>query len=347
MSKFIIRITDYYCNIVYKSMYKNTFKLPLTITIGPNCDTVKYFDTDKFSCFLYDRKRFETYSDILSLSYEDAYCGAIMRLFKIFYKKCVDQFNKINKITIIYDENVINTFGKSLYDKALNFAKNYINEKYGIVLNFNFVNIENAYYGHILRDELNIYHLYTTENNLLYNDIKKCDSLEGEKKIAYVLTNYEHDRKDKPKRYYILTDVHANESIYYTYLIDDLYIKLVNKEVVNVGMMDIYNWFLTEIYGNEKDEYIYYTYEEIMTRIGYLNSYYPLTYGFSHYTKEVSEVVKISNNSYYLNSPIRDLTFKMLQIQRSIKDNNYPHDDIEINYDIESYGYIIFKHHDF
>lgn len=345
-----IRFKDLYAITHDPSLSNTSWNMLELLCANINGDKIEYLKPleyeyyhtldEPFNCMLYEKDRFKTFN--LEITYDQFYKNMIYS----FIKKSYERFKK-NNITFVYDNNVIETYGKELYYDGIFEAINKISNEFNISFKYNFKHIINVAPGELIATETsflsNTYSLisyqfkpwYVSEKNE-YKDLIDERCYNGEK-IEYPLKTYLVDKdfekfSRKPIKYFTLVDINAYSTFYYTYSMDKRIVKLENIEKVNVGLMSIIEWLYEQ---SKKRKDIYFKLKEIFNNlcmipeIGLNNS----TYG-----------VDIPMEKFYNESPIVDITDKLCEIKMGLLKKHKLSKKIIYRYNIESLSELKIKH---
>lgn len=353
----LVRFTDFYA-IAYDYIANNTNSNLLELFCAniqnENVTYLKplkfeYYDIDDnaFNCMIYDKEKFETFN--LNISYEDFFINAIVEFVEKAYKK----YNK-NNIKFIFDDNIIKIFGKELYKNAINKSIEYLNKKYQIEIEYEFIHIANLAYGEVILMEFGFgytpYNLYTTryENNIIskehkytevidkeiYNRLKNGESFDDIKYLmeTFIMDNDIDKYGFKPAKYLTIVDFNAYTTYYYTYSIIDYNISLYNIEKIDLGFMNIVEWIYNK---SNKSESIGYKFKSLISNLCYLDKANNI---YIKYYK-----ININSNDFYINSPLKLITEKIVQIKHEILKKHQFDKKIIFRYNIENVVELIIK----
>lgn len=319
-----IRFKDLYAIAHDPSLSNHSWNKLELLCANINGDQIEYLkplkyeyyhvSDEPFNCMLYEKEKFKSFN--LEITYEQFYKNMIYNFIKKSYKK----FQK-TIITFVYDNNVIEIYGKELYYNGIIEAINKISEEFDVTFKYSFKNIINVAPGELIAIETrflnNIYSLtsyefrpwYVSEKSE-YKDLIDERCYNGEK-IDYPLKTYIVDRdfekySTKPIRCFTLVDINAYSTFYYTYSMNERIVKLENIEKVNVGLMSIIEWIYEQ---SEKRKDIYYRLKEIFKKLCYIPEI-----GLTNWTYGID----ISMEKFYNESPIVEITDKLCEIKMEI-----------------------------
>ena len=364
----IIRFTDFYC-IASNSTYDNLVSL-LCVNITPtNLTYLKplkfaYFNTEDedFNYMLYEKEKISELH-----SYNSIFTKAITSFVEQAYTKY-----KERNIVFIYDDNVIETFGKELYYNSITESIKHLETKYNTTIGFTMKHIINAIPGEVISTETgfnSIYHLdarkYTrgevSKKNIcpglidaalwqdtskltdskLTESTSKTTSTESNSteppKIEYPYKPYIiHSKRIKYGRdvatYMTIVDFGARKTFYYTYSLINCNVELYSTETINIGFMDIIDWIRSKSSGEIN---IYHKFKDTLKSITYLSTTKSYFYNFG---------ITVTKEDFYTNSPIKEITKKAVDIKREIMDKHFLDFTVIFTYNIENVIELPLKH---
>ena len=360
----IVRISDFYCNFIckYCDDFENSsyFTLPLSVQIGPDTNSIKYFDEKYCNYFVYDKDNFKRFSNFIDTSYEDLYCSIILEAFE----RCFNKYSRYVKlcshmltIDLIYDDVVLETYGKNLYEKALNNVKVYFKETSNYNIKFIPIHAKNAFCGEIISDELSLekfrYSLHLMDPNIVcHKEIRYntglIDSTDSTKK-CYLLHNTEVKYGKKVIKYLIIADLHAHATNYYTYVVRGEDIMLYDCSRVNYGFMDLYYWINSKIYEENEIPFDhsqlkeFYRFDEKFKKITILSSHNAKGLKYEFYNKNGDSVV-LDFVKFNSESPVKYIIDEVIKIKFEILNKHRLDDEIIIEYNVENYCGIDLHH---
>lgn len=345
-----IRFKDLYAITHDPSLSNTSWNMLELLCANINGDKIGYLkpleyeyyhvSDEPFNCMLYEKDKFKSFN--LEITYDQFYKNMIYS----FIKKSYERFKK-NNITFVYDNNVIETYGKELYYGGIFEAINKISNEFNITFKYGFKHIINVAPGELIATETNF--LNSTYSLINYQfkpsyvpDESEYKELIDERcyngeKIAYPLKTYLVDKdfekySTKPIKYFTLVDINAYSTFYYTYSMDERVVKLENIEKVNVGLMSIVDWIYEQ---SKKRKDIYFKLKEIFKHLCMIPEIglYNTTYG-----------INISMEKFYNESPIVDITDKLCEIKMGLLKKHKFSKKIIYRYNIESLSELKIKH---
>lgn len=295
---------------------------------------------DSFNCMLYEKEKFETFN--LKITYEEFYKNMIYHFISGAYKKSGQ-----DEIIFVYDDKVIETYGKNLYQDAIKEAIDKISKESNVAFSYEFKHIINVAPGEFIASETsflksvyNLYH-YTSEKPFANekNEYKKLVDARVYNKEevkypfkAYIVDSEIEKYRFKPLKFFTLVDINAYTTYYYTYSMNQRNVKLESTEKIDIGLMTIIEWIYEQ---SEKQKDIYFHLKSIFKELvfipecGLINS----TYG-----------IHISTEKFYYESPIVDITQKLCDIKMNLLNKHRLSKKIIHTYNIESLSELKIKH---
>lgn len=365
MNNIVARISDFYCSFVCKFcedcyIDSSYFRVPLMVQIGPDINSIKYFEETNGNYFIYDKQNFKQFEDIINTTYEELYCSTIIEVFKKCFEKYKDYVNTHKrdiKIDLVYDEVVLDTYGKDLYFKALNNVISYFKENCNYYISFNFIHSKNAFCGEVLDDEIHEYRgeydLYLKDPEIVFhNKIRSNTGLVSSKQPelkCYFMNTKEVNYRQRPLKYLIFVDIQAHITNIYTYCVKDENIKLYQESKIDYGFMDMYYWMIKQTYCEtpckeicELDHKLFKDFKNFKDNSGKLTlltqqSGCGCTFGI--YNKFGNKAV-LNFKHFNLKSPIKFIVDKVIEIKYKILNNHRFEDEVIIEYNLESYCHL-------
>ena len=297
----------------------------------------EYYDIDfvDFNCMLYDKEKFNSFNT--NISYDEFCTNMITK----FIEKAYQTFNKTD-ITFIYDDNIIEVFGRNLYFDAIIKSLNYLKEKCNIDFKYKFEHITNAAFGEVLSTELsmenNVYSLYTSKycpyfineknyyNKLIDKELYENPNNENKYPYkAYIIDDDRQKYKIKPAKYLTILDCNAHITYYYTYSLINRKAKLYNIQTVDKGFMDIVEW----VYGKSKKSIsIGHKFKSLISNLSYFDQTDKI---FIH-----DHNINLEFDDFYENSPIKNITDKLIEIKHEILRKHKYDKKVLYHYNIEN-----------
>lgn len=346
-----IRFTDFYAIAHDNSMSNTNCNL-----VNLFCANVKnnnvtylkdlkfgYYDSSdkKFNCMIYDKDKFNSFE--LNLSYEDFYTNAIIK----FVEKAYQTYFK-NNIMFIFDDHIIETFGKDLYLSSINKSINYIQEKNKINIEYKFMHVKNFAFGEVLSMEFGFEncvhdllvakyppHFVKKENHydgLIDKDLYDNPEIQDE----YCYKSYIIDKEIKkygikPIKYLTIVDFHAYKTYYYTYSIIKSKIELYNVNHIDVGFMNVVEWIYDK---TDKSKPFGYKFKSLISNLPMLSQ---------HDLIIEKHNIKINSDDFYNNSPIKFITENLVKIKHEILRKHKLNQKVIYKYNIENVVEVIIK----
>lgn len=294
---------------------------------------------ESFNCMLYEKDKFESFN--LEITYEEFFGNMIYHLIMSAYEKF-----KEDKIIFVYDDVVIERYGKKLYYGSVQDAIKRISDELKVRFQYEFKHIVNVAPGEFIASETKfggLYGLYnydrkesyTTEVNQFKRLVDKRVFNKEDVKYpyeSYLIDSEVEKYKFKPLKYFTLVDFNAYSTVYYTYSMEKRIVKLDNIERVNVGLMSIIEWIYEH---SEKRKDIYFRLKKIFGDLCFIPQcgMYNPTYG-----------INITAEKFYDESPIAEITQKLCDIKMKILNRHKFSKKIIHKYNIESLSEIYLKH---
>lgn len=319
----LVRITDFYCKV-----YNQEYSSMLTYLLTDELNQLKfqYYErsNEKFNYFIKDNVN----------EYRNKYKEVIIKLFNEICEKYSDYFEKNNDIIVIYDDNVLNVFGKELYLSTFDEVKTSCKTNFNIDLNLKFKHIINAIPGEVISIETDFgagkYSLKSFNyKHRVISDKNKCPGIkgkEGTKYNGYIIDEEEYLRNKIPK-YFTLIDFNAHQTNYYTYKLENRITTFYNKDSIDVGFIDIIEWVFENLdfkYENEYNNYI-----DIMKQL--------------HMFK-TSQLNNITPEQFYKNSPLTKIIKHYIDFKHDLLDKLSLDDKVYIKCNIENIVEIPLRH---
>ena len=307
----IVRITDFYCKVYNTKLSKLSTYL---LTDQLNEIKFEYYEVTKtdFNYFVKDNKNI--YNEI------------IIRLFDDVYNKYKDYLNNNEKIIVIYDDNVLNVYGKDLYLKTFEDVKTKYKISYNINLEFEYKHIINAIPGEVISIETGFsnskYQLRSLfDNHWCVNEHNKCPGIKSKTKgcSAYVVDAEKYKRQNF-KKYFTLIDFNAHKTNYYTYVLYDGVVKLYHQSSVEVGLIDVVKY----IEENKYSKYI-----DTIKKICYFTN---------------STYKNITQNEFFKVSPLSQIIKHYVDFKHSLLEELSLDRDVWIKFGYENIAGIPLKH---
>ena len=307
----LVRITDFYCKVYNQKLSKLSTYL---LTDQLNEIKFEYYEISKtdFNYFVKDNK--EIYNEI------------IIKLFDEIYNKYENNFNDNEKITVIYDDEVINVFSNDIYYNTFEDVKTKYKREYNIDLDFEFKHIINAIPGEVisietayLNDKYGLRTLY--KEHWCVTEHNKCPGLKCKKEgyDGYIvdLDKYNHKHMDK---YFTLIDFNAHKTNYYTYILHKRVVKLYHRSSIDVGLLDVIEYI-------EKDKYS-----------KYIDAIKRLYYFAEDSYRNITEF------DFFKKSPLSQIIKHYVDFKHNLLDELSLERNVWIKYSYESIASIPFKH---
>ena len=315
----LVRITDFYCKVYNTKLSKLTSYL---LTDQLNEIKFEYYEITKtdFNYFVKDKK--EIYNEI------------IIKLFDDIYNKYKKYLNNNEKITVIYDDNVLNIFGKELYFGTFEEVKINCKNNFNIDLNLKFKHIINTIPGEVISIETDFgagkYALKSFDyNHWIITDKNKCPGVkgkEGTKYNGYIIDEEVFYGNNIPK-YFTVIDFNAHQTNYYTYKLENRITTLYNKDSINVGFIDIIEWIFENL--DRKYENKYHNYIDVMKKICMFDN---------------SQLNNITREQFYKNSPLTKIIKHYINFKHDLLDILSLNDKVYIKCNIENIVELPMKH---
>lgn len=304
----------------------------------------KHYDVsdEEFNCMIYDKNKFNSFK--LNLSYEDFYTNAVIKFVKKAYKK----YSK-NKIMFIFDDHIIETFGKDLYLSSINKSINNIQEENNVNIEYKFMHLKNFAFGEVLSMELGdgncVYGLFTTKY-LSYHFVEKenyydglidkdlYNNSENHKKYpykTYIIDNEIKKYNVKPIKYLTIVDFQAYKTYYYTYSIIKSKVELYDVNHIDIGFMNIIEWIYNK---TDRSKPIGYKFKSLISNLTLLSNY---DLNINNYD------VKINSDVFYKNSPIKFITENLIKIKHEILRKHSLDKKVIYKYNIENVVELLIK----
>lgn len=319
----LVRITDFYCKV-----YNHEYSSMLTYLLTDELNQLKFeyyeYSDVKFNYFIKDNV----------IEYKNKYKEVIIKLFNEICEKYSAYFEKRNDITVIYDDNVLNVFGKELYLSTFEDVKVSYKTNFNIDLNINFKHIINAIPGEVISIETDFgsgkYSLRSFDfDHWIITDKNKCPGIkgkEGTKYNGYIIDEEKYLRNKIPK-YFTVIDFNAHQTNYYTYKLEDRITTLYNKDSIDIGFIDIVEWVFENLdfkYENKYNNYI-----DIMKKIYMFNN---------------TQVSNITREQFYKNSPLTKIIRRYIDFKHDLLDKLSLNDKVYIKCNIENIVEVPLKH---
>lgn len=337
----MIRITDFYAKIYIPNVYNNDVYTYL-LTINKQDDDVKYLkalkleyydmcDDKTFECMLYEKNKINS----LNIgSYEEIYYNCIESLFN----KYSDTLSKYEKIIIVYDDNVLNVFGKNLYFKTFNELNNKFNIK------FEYKHIKNVIPGEVVNIELGFisstYQLESVNKKYIpwyVNDTNIYSELIGKdnKDLIGCIINTEKKKYRKTiDKYFMLVDFNAYNSNCYVYKLSNRIITLYHYTQIQCGFVNLVEWLANK---TNYDLCKYIKFKNFISRITFLGSN-------DNFTNVMFNYMTINAEDYFTNSPIKYIINTLIDIKHQILKEHQFDKKVYIKYCIENVVETRLKH---
>lgn len=319
----LVRITDFYCK-VYNQEYSSMSRYLLTDEL--NLMKFEYYErsNEKFNYFIKDNVN----------EHRNKYKEVIVKLFNDIHEKYSEYFEKNNDITIIYDDNVLNVFGKELYLNTFDEVKTSYKTNFNIDLNIKFKHIINAIPGEIISIETDFgAHKYSLRSfnydHWIITDKNKCPGIKGKEGTncnGYIIDEEEYLRNKIPK-YFTIIDFNARQTNYYTYKLENRITTLYSKDSIDIGFIDIIEWIFENIdfkYENKYNNYI-----DIMKNVYMFNN---------------TQLRNITREQFYKNSPLTKIIKHYIDFKHDLLDELSLDDKVYIKCNIENIVEIPMKH---
>lgn len=319
----LVRITDFYCKV-----YNQEYSSMLTYLLTDELNQLKfeYYERsdEKFNYFIKDNVN----------EHGTKYKEVIVKLFNEICKKYSAYFEKHNDITVIYDDNVLNVFGKELYLNTFEDVKMSCKTNFNIDLNIKFKHIINAIPGEVISIETDFgagkYSLRSFDyDHWIISDKNKCPGIkgkEGTKYNGYIIDEEKYLRNKIPK-YFTVIDFNAHQTNYYTYKLEDRITILYNKDSIDIGFIDIVEWVFNNLdfeYDNKYNNYI-----GIMKKIYMFNN---------------TQLNNITREQFYKNSPLTKIIRRYIDFKHDLLDKLSLNDKVYIKCNIENVVEVPLKH---
>ena len=339
-----IRFTDFY-GIAYDQTRSTNSSLVELLCADIQNNNIRYLkeikfeyyelDLIDFNCMFYDKDKFNSFN--INISYDEFYINMVSK----FIEKAYQTFDKTD-IIFIYDDNIFKVFGRNLYFNAITKSLNHLKEKYNIDFVYKFEHITNVAFGEVLSIELsmenNIYSLYTSKychyfaneknyyHKLIDKELYENPNIENKYPYkAYIVDNDIQKYKTKPVKYLTILDCNAHITYYYTYSLINRKIKLYNIQTVNKGFMDIVEW----VYGkSDKSSSIGHKFKSLISNLCYFKQTDTI------FIQEHN--INLEFNDFYENSPIKNITDKLIEIKHEILRKHKYDEKVLYRYNIEN-----------
>ena len=339
----IIRFTDFYC-IASNSTHDNLVSL-LCVNIKSDITYLKplkfaYFNTEDedFNYMLYEKEKISELH-----SYDSIFTQSIIS----FVEQAYTKFKERN-IVFIYENNIIETFGKELYYNSITESIKHLETKYDTTFGFTMKHIINAIPGEVISTETDFNTIYRLDaRKYTKGEVSKkniCPGLidtalwqDTSKSIEYPYKPYIiHSKQIKYGKdvatYMTIVDFGARKTFYYTYSLINCNVELYSSETINIGFMDIIDWIHSKSSGEIN---IYHKFKDTLKSITYLSTTKSYFYNFG---------ITVTKEDFYTNSPIKEITKKAVDIKREIMDKHFLDSTVIFTYNIENVIELPLKH---
>lgn len=337
----IIRITDFYAKIYISSIHNDDVYTYL-LTINKQGDDIKYLkplkfeyyemcDDDPFNCMLYEKDKINS----LNIgSYEEIYHNCIESLFN----KYSNDLKRCKQIMIVYDDNVLNVFGKDLYFNTFDILgnENDIKIEYKHIKNIipgEVMNIELGYQSSMYRLE----YVYKNYMPWYVNKANICPDLIGkeDKELVGCIVNTEKKEHRKViDKYFMLIDFNAYNSNYYVYKLSNRVVTLYHYSQLQCGFMNLIEWLADK---TDYDLSKYVRFKKFISSLSYLSSNDGFTnVDFNYKTVNVED--------YFVNSPIKSIIDTLINIKHQILKEHQFDKKVYIKYCVENVVETHLKH---
>jgi hypothetical protein len=345
-----IRFTDFYCIAHDPNLSNTCCNLVNLLCANIETDNIKYLkdirfeyyhpEDEYFNYMLYDKTNFNKFN--INISYDELYTNSIVT----FVEKAYNKFER-NNITFFYDDNVIKTFGKDLYYNSIIKSIENLKNKHNIEIKFDIKHIINVIPGEVISTETGfcrVYDLISTrfkyngisDKNICPGLIDKEDygkSTQSNYPVKSYIINRKHEKYGKNiATYFTVVDFAATKTFYYTYSLINQEIKLYDYSSINLGFMDVIDWIYNK--SNKTTDKYY----EFKNTIGSICSLNEIDRYFSSYR------IRIDREDFYTNSPIKEITKKIVEIKREIMDKHHLDKNVIYSFNIENIAEIHLKH---